>query len=344
MEPRELPGMDEQTMVQFLLGELPAIRQTHFEETLFTDHGCYARLMVIEDKLIDDYLCGQLSPEIKLKFEQNFLISRRRREKLAIARTLLKALNELSEKQSVRSDPAGLAARQTVRQRSAAFIYRPSFVVLCILLLSIVTWLAVEAIRLRSRQSGARSDIAANRQVDQSQSADQHSKSSSQSSRILQYPPSASASVAPIRDSERSPGRSEHVRVDSAIFTHRLKPGRTRSIGEPSGDRERLASFVIPSGMRAVRFKLELGQTPSFYSEFSSFQVKLMTAGGHLTNLPGRARLIRNDAGQDVVIDVPTRLLPRGDYVLMLFGVSQNGDSEGINDYYFTILSRRAKY
>ncbi|MCI0336285.1 MAG: hypothetical protein L0226_01795 [Acidobacteria bacterium] len=343
MESRELPEMDEQMMIQYLLGELSAISQTHFEEALFNDPGCYAQLMVIEDKLIDDYLCGQLSPEIRSVFEQNFLISERRREKLTIARTLHKTLREFSESQPERSDTLNLPAWQTVRRRMHVFIHRPSFVLLCISLLSIVTWLAVEINSLRSRQLSDRSEVAAVRQVDQSQSRDQHSIPSSSSSQISQPSPSVSVSLPPARALESSSGSSERIRGDSAIFTHRLKPGRNRSIGEPQGERERLASFAIPSGKRAVRFKLELAQTPSFAAEFSSFRVKLMTAGGNLTDLPGRARLIRSDAGQDVVIEVSTRLLRRGDYVLMLFGVSQSGESEGINDYYFAVLSRRVE-
>jgi hypothetical protein len=97
MQRAELPGMDEQMITEYLLGELPTIQREKFENALFSDPGLYHRLMIAEDRLIDDYLCRQLSHKQQLRFEQYFLISERRRAKLALGQTFLTTLSEFND-------------------------------------------------------------------------------------------------------------------------------------------------------------------------------------------------------------------------------------------------------
>jgi hypothetical protein len=109
MQPAELLRMDEQMMTEYLLGELPIIQREEFENALFSDPGLYHELMIAEDRLIDDYLCRQLSDTQQIRFEQYFLVSERRRAKFALGQTFLTTLSEFT-------DPSQMYGWQSLRR------------------------------------------------------------------------------------------------------------------------------------------------------------------------------------------------------------------------------------
>jgi hypothetical protein len=97
MQPAALPEMDERMITEYLLGELPPIQREEFENALFSDPSLYRKLMIAEDRLIDDYLCCQLSHAQQKRFEQYFLISERRRAKFALGQTFFTILSEFND-------------------------------------------------------------------------------------------------------------------------------------------------------------------------------------------------------------------------------------------------------
>jgi hypothetical protein len=97
MQPAALPEMDEQMMTEYLLGELPTVQREEFENALFSDPSLYRKLMIAEDRLIDDYLCRQLSHTQQIRFEEYFLISERRRAKFILGQTFLTTLSEYND-------------------------------------------------------------------------------------------------------------------------------------------------------------------------------------------------------------------------------------------------------
>lgn len=92
-------GMGQEMMTEYLLGELPTVEREKLEELLFSDPTIYHSLMLAEDRLIDDYLCRQLSQRQQMRFEQYFLISERRRAKLALGQLLHTAIWDFNEPQ-----------------------------------------------------------------------------------------------------------------------------------------------------------------------------------------------------------------------------------------------------
>jgi len=90
-------GMDLQMMTEYLLGELPTVEREQLEELLFSDPTLYHTLMMAEDRLIDDYLCRQLSHKQQIRFEQFFLISERRRAKLAMGQLIQTTISDFNE-------------------------------------------------------------------------------------------------------------------------------------------------------------------------------------------------------------------------------------------------------
>lgn len=72
----------------YLLGHLTDTDQQEFERRLISSEDVLEELLASEDDLIDEYLAQQLAPADRDAFEQHFLVTAERQEKLRFARAL----------------------------------------------------------------------------------------------------------------------------------------------------------------------------------------------------------------------------------------------------------------
>src|SRR6267143_641182 len=79
---------NESLIINYLLGVLPEAELERFEQRYLEDETLFEELQEIEDELIDDYVGGALTAEQQAQFEQYFLRSPQRREKLEFARAM----------------------------------------------------------------------------------------------------------------------------------------------------------------------------------------------------------------------------------------------------------------
>ena len=86
----ETKATQQQTIREYLLGDLAGAQQAQFEERLLTSDAVYDELVIIEDELIDDYLREELSASERESFESHFLAAPEHQEKLRFARTFTK--------------------------------------------------------------------------------------------------------------------------------------------------------------------------------------------------------------------------------------------------------------
>src|SRR5256885_113617 len=94
---------DEQRSVRrYLLGELSQAEQQRLEERLMSDDLALEELLVAEDELIDDYLQGALARAEQERFENFFLLTAERQEKLKFAT----ALRRYVAKETAKADHA----------------------------------------------------------------------------------------------------------------------------------------------------------------------------------------------------------------------------------------------
>jgi hypothetical protein len=86
------PQPDDETIVRYLLNDLPKSEQAEFEESYCSDQRLFERARSVEDELIEDYVNGELSGRELLQFKQHFLATPARRERVAFARDLRRAM------------------------------------------------------------------------------------------------------------------------------------------------------------------------------------------------------------------------------------------------------------
>ena len=72
----------------YLLGLIQENEQPAIEERLLTDDEFYEELLIAEDELIDEYLGGRLSSSDQEQFEEHFLVTPERQQKLRFGRAL----------------------------------------------------------------------------------------------------------------------------------------------------------------------------------------------------------------------------------------------------------------
>ena len=80
---------DDKLLRRYLLGDLPAEQEKEIEISYLGDGELFAEIKFIEDELIDDYIRDDLSEEERKQFEQHFLATPARRDKIAAARLLM---------------------------------------------------------------------------------------------------------------------------------------------------------------------------------------------------------------------------------------------------------------
>lgn len=83
---------DQARLRQYLLGQLAEELREETETGLLEHDELFEELLIAEDELADDYLRGTLSADEQTNFEQHFLVTPERIEKLRFARTFKRHL------------------------------------------------------------------------------------------------------------------------------------------------------------------------------------------------------------------------------------------------------------
>lgn len=83
----------DRRIVRYLLGDLPEEETEHLDEQSVVDDVFAQRLRIAEDDLVDAYVSGTLAEADRTRFEAFYLSSPRRRQKVAFAEELLRAVD-----------------------------------------------------------------------------------------------------------------------------------------------------------------------------------------------------------------------------------------------------------
>src|SRR5436309_5643134 len=86
--------MTDEHIIAYLLEELPEAALERFEEECFAQEEWPASINLVEEDLIEAYLRDELTPERRQRFEQNYLATTARQERLVIAAALLRYVDE----------------------------------------------------------------------------------------------------------------------------------------------------------------------------------------------------------------------------------------------------------
>jgi hypothetical protein len=142
----------EHNMTRYLLGELSEQEQAALEEKYFSDPQVFNEVLRVESELVDAYARGQLSTEMRERFEQSYLKHPARRERVEFARALTTRIDERERTpQSVQRISWKQRLLAVVGGQRPALRFATALVVVLIVLAGV--WLFVNTRRKQQREA-----------------------------------------------------------------------------------------------------------------------------------------------------------------------------------------------
>jgi anti-sigma factor RsiW len=309
---------NEELIIQYLLGDLPEKELSRVEDHYFDDDAFFEEMAIVEEELIDDYVRGHLAGRDREKFENSFLVSPARRERVEFSRTLMKSL-------SVEQPAARPSRRESVSWFQSLFVNRNrafqfACAALALLLAAGATWLAIENARLRNDIARLHTESAAFEEREK-ELAEQAAKERERGDGLKAR---AESEQNERQQLEQQLARSQPQPV--AILE--LASNATRSGGSTK-------SFNIPSGAKIVELKLYTEP-----SDYKIYRVMLQTADGEKVWSKDGLKARTTSTGKVVIARLPADLLSSRDYILTLGGAAAGGDYDDAGMYSFKVAKK----
>ncbi|MCA1616680.1 MAG: hypothetical protein LC800_21835 [Acidobacteria bacterium] len=351
----EQAAVSEKVVRSYLLGELPEEERERIEQGMLTDEAFFETLLaledVVEDELIDDYLNGLLASREKDGFEQVFLTSHERREKLELARGLsARAASAAGHHPAASPHRTGARAwwrtlLPSDRLRTPAFGLSLAaalllLVVGCGWLLSRVQRLGTELDALRAqqqqsqppgedlreqleRQRARNEELAANLSRAEERRAELERVVDSLNARAAQ-------SLKPPDDSTPA-RRPDRARPPVLSLILPLLRGR-------SSDVEGVKAPTLPAGTGRAQLILALDAIKP--KDYGSYWVSVENSDGVEVWKTNRVNVGTKGTENHLTVTLSAAALPAGEYSVKLTARPPRGESELIGLYSFRIAAR----
>lgn len=341
-------GSEEDSLIQYLVGEMTAAECEELEARYFVDGDLLEQLLAVEENLLDDYARGRLAPNIREQVERRLLLSPRRRESLDFSQDL--QLFFSSQEDTSPASASAIIESQTPTQswwRSVLTqfgVWSPAsrliFAASLILLLLGGVWLTFHFRRGESQIAQTlpviSPPISSPIPIEQAQNPPgqlpvQHAQGDLRSSKPSeQSKPGVNSSRISHPSVNKAPqphaGDQNNVPTANALLT--LMPARSRG---GAGAR----ALIIPREAKFVRFNLALEQ-----SAYNSYRVELQTAEGVTLWRTKELRARRSNSADGIMLTVPANFFAvKGDYIFSLKGTT-GGAHDDLSDYYFLLEKR----
>jgi hypothetical protein len=320
----DVKAIDEKQAVRYLLGELTEAEQVRLEELFFHDSELSELLSEAEDDLVDQYVRQELSGRERKRFEDHFLISERRREKVGFAKALLQAETAKTAPEAAHTEkPLSrwqviLAALRPLRPALSYSLAAAALLFLLggLWLFSEIRQLRREVARMEAEREGRE------RQNDQLREQDREQRR--RSDELAAQNEKLEQELALLKQRADIPDTEPRVAPSLPAFI--LSPGYRGSEGPKN--------LVLPPLAQTFRLQLNLNAD----DRYPSYRVRLQTASGELVRSWNQLSASSRRGPRVVLLTVPARLLSAGKYELTLSGVAGPDRTDDLGYYYFNFL------
>jgi anti-sigma-K factor RskA len=323
-------------IVDYLLGRLPESELDEMEKQYLHDEDMFQELQEIEDELIDDYATGTLPIEQKKSFEDYFLRSAERREKLNFAQALTKHAVAWQQGTVLSVDANESEESTRSRENTGGFTFWSGQVP------AWRQWVAIAAVLLFAIGSGTL--WLRNRELRRQLMAANANNENLRREVDAQFRTSAETKAelsAEQQQSQMLETQVEQIQTSSPDQIHDLVVNLTLDIGYlvqiTRGGEKKVKALEVPTNARLVRLSLEVGKAP-----FESFNILLRR--GEETVVWRRSALKARGVGdrRKLNLAIPAETLTAGNYDVLITGVPTEGDAELVGHYYLKVERKRA--
>ena len=302
-------SLNEERIIDYLLGDLPEVEAGHLDHLSVTDDEFAEFLETVENELVDDYIRKELPENIRARFESYYLASSERRQKVAIARTLLG-----------RADKASVSDQRTKWIHLTGFapsrVYQWSAIAAALVILVISGYLLLENIQLRNQVAQMKEEHTALKQREEQLQRD----IAQQRTFDLQKEKELALTREKLETLEKQ--LAEHDSVSAKLFAFTLSP-QQREIAT-------IPDVKIPAATESIVATLKLES-----DDFDLYETVLKNSATDEILWRSNAE---KSANQTVVVKFPAKILKSQDYILEIFGITKSGNKEIISGYPFRIL------
>jgi hypothetical protein len=315
----------EQIMKRYLLGELSESEQSALEEKYFTDPQFFNQILKAESELVDTYVRGQLSNEVRERFEQSYMAHPARSERVKFAAALATKLNQTEESETSSEQPV-LQVSWWQRLLAALRGQRPtlrfSLALATLLIMLGGIWFFIESQRRQRElsQTQAASEAQQRREPEQSQPPANESRRAEEL---------ATEQERVERNPQQMPRRTPTPTSGSAPRSvyMALTVGGVRS-----GDTGQTPTLVIPPGTTQARLQLLLKD-----DDYPGYHAALQMVGGAEIFSQRGVKPRRGKTGASFIFTLPARKLSSGDYILTLKGINPDGEVDDLSKSLFRV-------
>ena len=300
---------NEQFIIDYLLGDLQEAEAGRLDELSVINDEFAIFLETVENELIDDYIRKELSENRRARFESYYLTTPERREKVAIARKILKHVDNPDSSNQIREwiRPIGFAP-------SKAFQWLAIAAALAMLVLA--GYLLLTNIQLKNEIAQMKEEHTALKQREQQLQEDLNQR------RSLDREKENELVLTKQKLESLENQLAKYGSVPIKQFAFSLLP-QQREITE-------ITDIKIPVKAESlvITLKLESDDFPTY---------KTILKNADTGEILWRSDVLKS-ISQTVVVKVPATIFKSQDYVLEVFGIAKNGNMEIISGYPFRIL------
>lgn len=338
----------------YLLDALTDNERSAVEERFLADDMAFDEMLACEDELFYEYQQDELNASERQVFEQKFLRTREDRERAVFAGAFIEASADLSQERAFVAVPIEEEGSSLLKSIAAFFNFSSALqfgmaaagLVIALGVVGLLvqkSWKDSEIAAIQQQQSEAErrdreAEIVAKQKEQQevdNRLAAEREKAATDENRIKELETERQKLEAEINERQRrvdpSP-KAERPGGQSSIATLIISPGRlTRSDGLP------MNRVVLESTIRSLNLRLTLKNV----DEYKAFGLTVRSVDDYKTILT-RSGLAASGKGarRGITISIPARSLQRADYEVSLKGVGNNGETEEITTYYFSVDKR----
>jgi len=319
----------EDVCARYLLGELSEQEQAQLEESYFTDDALFERFLAVKDEMIDAYARGDLSGQKRERFEQHFLASEPRRERVEEARGFIRAVTAASTNTVTvdRTNPAHTAASTSWWQSISKLFASRSLVwqgaLAALLLVALAgSWVLVRHFQnQRAERERVQNEEAARRRQEQERGRAVVPPANSNG-----LPTNPTVTPVPQRTPPSKPADKHAPQPAPAqVASIVLLPFTSR-------DGNGSSPLVLRSDTREVVLHLVVKG-----DEYRRFDVVLQTVNGEQVLSRRGLKAKSRSSRKSVTLTLDPSVFHHQDYIVTLTGLTAGGKLEAIGDYYFRV-------
>lgn len=302
---------------RFFFGEMAEEERFEFEQTFTANPDLLEEMRAFEADLIEKYVRGWMNAAEKLKFEQHFLNTEKRRQKVEFSRQLINELrqetNEEAEKISIWNKIAELFLTPKI-----AMVTAFSVLILIFGGWFLLKYSETEKIEIVKNENSANTEIRnvnvavntvnSNKQTETNRSTNLETNSTNA--------PVNSPTPTKTPEPKKTPIPKTAPNPVLALFAGTLRDG-----GE-------INELNLPKNSSGATFRLNLKTV-----DYQTFQAGITDGNGKIIYRSGNLK------AQKSVINlfVPAKNLDKGDYRINLYGKNPAGENESAADFQFRV-------